>query len=236
MTQTAATLSYASPKSGVCPLCHDRPTWKKTLYGHPVCKKCYYRFANRRQLAYLVDAVIFAVVVMVLMLMSAGLYAGLMTDALTEMIVLEVIGLAAGCVFIMKDGFNGQSPGKWLTDVQVLDEHSGQPISFGQSFKRNMILLLGHVPVIGPLASLVVVITLAIQLNKGYRTGDRFANTRVIWKRYARSPVFGGDGMLCASCGYDLTGNDSGVCPECGTAVPESDRNGSSPAMVQPIG
>jgi hypothetical protein len=25
--------------------------------------------------------------------------------------------------------------------------------------------------------------------------------------------------QLCASCGYDLTWNTSGVCPECGTAV-----------------
>lgn len=27
---------------------------------------------------------------------------------------------------------------------------------------------------------------------------------------------------LCESCGYNLTGNTSGVCPECGTAVPET--------------
>ena len=25
--------------------------------------------------------------------------------------------------------------------------------------------------------------------------------------------------MLCPVCGYDLTGNESGVCPECGTEV-----------------
>lgn len=25
----------------------------------------------------------------------------------------------------------------------------------------------------------------------------------------------------CASCGYDLTGNTSGACPECGTPIPE---------------
>jgi hypothetical protein len=25
---------------------------------------------------------------------------------------------------------------------------------------------------------------------------------------------------LCVNCGYDLTGNLSGTCPECGTAVP----------------
>lgn len=30
---------------------------------------------------------------------------------------------------------------------------------------------------------------------------------------------------LCVRCGYDLTGNVTGVCPECGTAVPESVRS-----------
>ena len=44
----------------VCPLCqiakHMRRT--KLLYGTPVCKRCYYKFANRRQLAYIVDAII----------------------------------------------------------------------------------------------------------------------------------------------------------------------------------
>jgi hypothetical protein len=28
----------------------------------------------------------------------------------------------------------------------------------------------------------------------------------------------------CLSCGYDLTGNTSGVCPECGTAIPHPSR------------
>ncbi len=27
------------------------------------------------------------------------------------------------------------------------------------------------------------------------------------------------DGTLCGACGYDLTGNVSGVCPECGTEI-----------------
>jgi len=31
------------------------------------------------------------------------------------------------------------------------------------------------------------------------------------WRRKRKS--------LCVKCGYDLTGNESGVCPECGTAV-----------------
>jgi hypothetical protein len=35
------------------------------------------------------------------------------------------------------------------------------------------------------------------------------------WFRRARLIRSGG----CSACGYDLTGNTSGVCPECGTAV-----------------
>ena len=30
-------------------------------------------------------------------------------------------------------------------------------------------------------------------------------------------------GRHCYVCGYDLTGNVSGVCPECGTHVPKDD-------------
>jgi len=26
---------------------------------------------------------------------------------------------------------------------------------------------------------------------------------------------------ICVPCGYDLTGNTSGICPECGAAVPK---------------
>ena len=28
----------------------------------------------------------------------------------------------------------------------------------------------------------------------------------------------------CAACGYDLTGNVSGICPECGTPTPSPER------------
>jgi len=34
---------------------------------------------------------------------------------------------------------------------------------------------------------------------------------------------------LCGQCGYNLTGNVSGRCPECGTPVPQ-------PPLVQPVG
>lgn len=217
MSQVATTISYAGPQHAVCPLCHQRPVWNKSLYGHPVCKKCYYNFANRRQLAYLVDALLFALVAVPLGYLIGLPLEGMVTSELMLEVILTPVSLLFTCLFIMKDGFNGQSPGRRLTDVQVLDDASGRPISFGPSFKRNAILLVGAIPIVGGFASLIVVIIIAVQLNKGYRLGDRFAKTRVIWKRYARSPVFGGDDMLCHSCGYDLTGNESGICPECGT-------------------
>ena len=51
--------------SGACPLC-GRDKWMgvraKMLYGHPVCSKCYYGFANRRQFAFVVDLIIWFVV------------------------------------------------------------------------------------------------------------------------------------------------------------------------------
>ncbi len=28
----------------------------------------------------------------------------------------------------------------------------------------------------------------------------------------------------CKSCHYNLTGNESGICPECGKAIPEEQR------------
>lgn len=39
--------------------------------------------------------------------------------------------------------------------------------------------------------------------------------TTVLWYRDRRRAKLG----YCAKCGYDLTGNESGRCPECGKAV-----------------
>ena len=48
--------------------------------------------------------------------------------------------------------------------------------------------------------------------------------------RFARwFGYFGGDGKgICSSCGYNLTGNVSGVCPECGKPIANQ---GSSPGV-----
>lgn len=217
MTSSPAPLAYAGVATGMCPLCGERPVWKKALYGRPVCKKCLYKFANRRQVAYLVDSLLFAVPVVGLMWLIESRYAAAGLTELQGEIVSTALALLLNAVFILKDGFDGQSPGKRLTGVQVVDEMTGRPISFAQSFKRNAILLVGVIPVIGGFASLAVIVTIVVQMTKGRRVGDRFAGTRVVWKAHADSSVFGGNDALCGQCGYDLTANESGRCPECGT-------------------
>jgi hypothetical protein len=48
--------------------------------------------------------------------------------------------------------------------------------------------------------------------------------TALLWWREWRVPP-----GRCSRCRYDLTGNESGVCPECGTAV---DRRASADVTV----
>jgi hypothetical protein len=43
-----------------------------------------------------------------------------------------------------------------------------------------------------------------------------FATRIALWCHTRRKTFEGG---LCHRCGYDLTGNISGVCPECGTKI-----------------
>lgn len=40
--------------------------------------------------------------------------------------------------------------------------------------------------------------------------------TYFLWRRHRSYPL-----GHCQSCGYDLIGNESGVCPECGTDTPK---------------
>lgn len=37
--------------------------------------------------------------------------------------------------------------------------------------------------------------------------------------------------ILCNKCGYDLTGNISGTCPECGQSIPEDSKSNSAKQM-----
>lgn len=176
-----APVAASAMMDGACGCCGEMPPRKpRKLYGHTVCKKCYYRFANRRQLAYFVDA-LGLWLVMVVIAAGLGAVAGIGGASGGT---LEMLGSLLGWlflpVFVMKDGFGGYSPGKWLCGVRVIDARTGAPIGVGASFKRNLPLLI---PIVGQLIIL-------IQMNKGPRLGDGWAHAKVIWNKYVDKPLF----------------------------------------------
>lgn len=167
--------------SSACPICNlDRHMAKaKPLYGTPVCSKCYYGFANRRQGAFAIDILLFRMAIF-----AGALVVGLvlaMLDAPEALmdgagIILMVISMI---VLPFKDGFGGHSPGKALLGIQTIHRDTGMPAGFMASFKRNLGTLI-------PFAPLVI----AVQLCKGSRWGDDWAHTAVIWKKHRNKAPF----------------------------------------------
>ncbi len=134
----------------------------RLLYNHFVCRKCYYAFTNRRQFAYVIDAVVINLL------------------CLVPMVNLAVLLLCAG-----KDCFAGQSLGKALCGVRVIDRATGKAGGFGMSFKRNLPLYIPFMPLV-----------IGFGLSKGFRLGDGWAHSKVIWNKYKDHPVFAADKVV----------------------------------------
>jgi len=169
-----------------CPLCGQKKHMKdvRLLYNHMVCRKCYYKFANLRQLAYFLDIIFLYIasflagfiiaIPLVIALGQGQMNADDVSNSLT-CCLWPVITLA----FMFKDGFSGHSLGKLICGVQVINEQTGEPGTMFLSFKRNLPLIIPVMPIV-----------VAFQLCKGYRIGDGWASTRVIWKKYRDNHVF----------------------------------------------
>jgi uncharacterized RDD family membrane protein YckC len=164
-----------------CPLCAQVKHMHKAkpLYGHMVCKKCYYSFANRRQGAFFLDIVAWRIISF-LVAFALGAAMGLSGFSKSGIQIGGwVLGFLLFGLFCCKDCFAGQSPGKALCGVKVIDATTGQSCGVGASFKRNLPLLVPFMPLI-----------VAYQLCKGHRTGDGWSNSKVIWKKYANHIIF----------------------------------------------
>ena len=256
MQQSAAAVE---PDEHTCPLC--RRTFRrlakraKTLYGVRVCGKCRNGFASRRQGAFLIDWVIFYVAVTALLILgewvffdvvSAGTF-GFAASTRAVWVFDMLLGSGAWVLFLFKDGFEGRSPGKRLLGIEVVDRITMQPVGFRKSLARNLPLLpifiilavLLLVPAyMLPLRVLIILAVLllapAFILLKGPRWGDARAGTKVVWRRYRQRLPFDQLGVFCQSCGYNLTGNVSGICSECGTPIPGPPR--AIPVVPPPSG
>jgi uncharacterized RDD family membrane protein YckC len=171
-----------SAPPGCCCLCGADSNRKaeKTLYGHPVCKKCYWKFANRRQGAFFIDYIC----LMVLAYLLGGMLGAVMAIAGASVESMEwtgfILGYAMLIPFFMKDAFGGRSPGRLLCGVAVMNRFTGQPIGPVESLKRNLPLLIPF-----------MILFVAFQLSRGHRVGDGWSRSKVTWKRYKTHPAFG---------------------------------------------
>jgi len=147
-------MSTQVPTAPQCCLCGN---WlqlgSKPLYGFQVCPKCFNDFAWKRAFAYIIDIVIVNAIVGVLIvvmlvvgvaLVGAGQGSANEDQAATAggmVIVFGYLGslLMAYVLIIMRDGHRGMSPGKRILGLRVINSVNGNPTSWGDSFKRNVI-------------------------------------------------------------------------------------------------
>jgi len=72
---------------------------------------------------------------------------------------------------------NGQSIGKKICNLMVIDVETGAPCSLGQSIGRGLVLFfLNVIPILGQLVEPIMVLS----SNDGRRLGDRAAGTQVV--------------------------------------------------------
>ena len=57
-----------------------------------------------------------------------------------------------------------------------------------------------------------------------------------IWFAFGRAQIRLNSEIICPTCNYDLTGNTSGTCPECGKTISDATHTGPDPSPVSPAG
>jgi uncharacterized RDD family membrane protein YckC len=151
----------------------------KPLYDTPVCKKCYYKFANRRQLAFIFDNLFFRLFIILVVVGVGSLSSSSGTIDESVVFLVDVLPYLLLPIYFLKDGFAGYSLGKLVCGVRVMNNKTGLPGGFGMSFLRNL-------PIVIPIVPLII----AFQLQKGPRWGDKWSNSKVIWMKYKDHPIF----------------------------------------------
>jgi len=177
------------------------------LFGWRVCRRCYLRQIAARHYAYAIDFVIVYGLGRLLS-WSIGAFGQIGSPInMMDYFQLCLLVLAIRVPLIVRDVVYGQSPGKWLMSLQVVDDKSGEPVGVRKAVSRNIVLIL-------PIVSEVLI---ALSFARGYRFGDQWVGARVVPKGQRFRRPFAVTKGICEKCGYSLVGLQSDRCPECGT-------------------
>lgn len=132
-----------------------------------------------RILAFIVDSILIAVVVVALALVLGLLGAGLGSRGVfgAGVLIASLVGLVLQFgYFIYFEGKSGQTPGKRLLNVMVVKE-DGSPCDYGDAAIRNLLRIVDQLGIVIPyLVGLIVIFV----TDEKQRIGDLVADTVVV--------------------------------------------------------
>lgn len=133
-----------------------------------------YRIAGpfRRLPAYLIDLCIMMMIAWGVTVLSLMVLSWISSGIAGFVILVTLWGVYWSYLGIAETFLNGQTPGKWLLGLRVLN-YDGQPINASQAMLRNFLRLADNfLPLVGPIV---------MMLNRRYqRLGDLVAGTIVV--------------------------------------------------------
>jgi uncharacterized RDD family membrane protein YckC len=120
----------------------------------------------RRNKAFLIDVIIFLSLAVLPMF-----FIGILPDWLSGKAF--ILGIIVGYIYIVfRDAMNGQSIGKRIYKIQVVDQETKEPIGFLMAFIRGFVTSL---PIIGMLDFLITTFTL-----NGQRLSDKLLSIELV--------------------------------------------------------
>ncbi len=170
-------LQPAIGASGALPV--PPPVWAAPRLTEPIVAvdpAQLYASIPRRGVAFLCDMIV-VFVLAVAVLVVYQLATGVTTDeeSTGTGTYLLLFGLYLG-YFILAEGLTGQTVGKRLTDLRVVDSNGGS-ISWGQSIGRNLLRIIDSLPF-----AYILGLVLMWLSPRQQRLGDRGAGTIVLYE------------------------------------------------------
>ena len=124
------------------------PTWAAPVFTQPIVAvdpAQLYASIPRRGVAFVIDmVVVFMLAVAVLVVYQLGHRSHYRSGNDRHWHLSLLLGLYLG-YFIIAEGWTGQTVGKRLADLRVVDSNGG-PISWGQSVGRNLLRIIDSLP------------------------------------------------------------------------------------------